>query len=57
VRAKASGSAIERSTWDSAAKFTTASQPSIASPAAAGSSMAPTTSSAPVPSMFSSRPA
>ena len=31
VRAKASWSSIERSTWDSAAKLTTASQPSIAS--------------------------
>ena len=45
VRAKASWSSIERSTWDSAAKLTTASQPSIASRTTAGSSIAPTTSS------------
>ena len=38
-----SGSAIERSTWVSAAKFTTASTPSIAPATAAGSSIAPWT--------------
>ena len=43
VRTNASGSAIDRSTCVSAAKFTTASAPSIASATAAGSSMAPWT--------------
>ena len=43
VWTNASGSSIERSTWDSAAKLTTASQPSIALATALGSSISPST--------------
>ena len=43
VRTNASGSAIERSTCVSAAKLTTASQPSIACMTTCGSSIAPCT--------------
>ena len=42
------GDSIERSTWDSAAKLTIASQPSIAAATASRSAMSPSTSSTPV---------
>ena len=48
---------IERSTWVSAAKLTTASHPSPARSTASGSAMSPTTSSTPVPSRFAGLPA
>ena len=59
VTMKASGPLIERSTWVSAAKFTIASQPLIASATATGSSIAPATNriSSITPSRFSRRPA
>src|SRR4029077_16165119 len=41
VRAKASWSSIERSTWDSAAKLTTASLPAIASRTTPGGEIRP----------------
>ncbi len=56
----ASGSAIERSTCDSAAKLTTASQPSIARATASRSAMSASTNSicpAGAPARFSRRPA
>ena len=54
------GEWIERSTCDSAAKLTVASQPSIAASTASRSAMSPSTSStrsASRPSRFSRRPA
>ena len=47
---------IDRSTWVSAAKLTTASQPSPAAATAVGSQMSPSTNSTCAPSRFAGFP-